>query len=178
VAIDRASTFAVAELPEKATRRIAATFLRALIAAVPYRLHTVVTDHGTPFPERAHFRRGAEQPQEAQQPEGVSLMQAVDDAGEQHGSEHRLTKPGHPWTNGQVECLNRTRKEATVTRDYYANHQSLKEHLSNCLNAYHFAKRLKTLQGLTPYEYLINCWQKEPERFTTNPCHHTVGLNI
>src|SRR5215213_9610885 len=41
--------FAVAELHEKATRRIAGDFLRALIAAVPYRVHTVLTDNGTHF---------------------------------------------------------------------------------------------------------------------------------
>ncbi|RAK07805.1 integrase-like protein, partial [Salipiger aestuarii] len=31
-----------------------------------------------------------------------------------NGIEHRLTKPNHPWTNGQVERMNRTIKEATV----------------------------------------------------------------
>jgi transposase InsO family protein len=177
VAIDRVSKFAFAELHEKATRRIAANFLRALITAVPYKIHTVLTDNGTQFTELAHFRSGADKQQEAQHPEGLYLMHAFDYACEQHGIEHRLTKPGHPWTNGQVERMNRTRKEATVKRYYYENHQYLKEHLYNFLNAYNFAKRLKTLQGLTPYEYIIKCWQKEPERFHTNPCHHTVGLN-
>ena len=28
--------------------------------------------------------------------------------------EHRLTKPRCPWTNGQVERMNRTLKDATV----------------------------------------------------------------
>jgi hypothetical protein len=74
--------------------------------------------------------------------------------------------------------MNRPLKDATVKRDYYANQQQRKEHLYNFLNAYNFAKRLKTLHGLTPYEYIIQCWQKEPEHFTVNPCHHTLGLNI
>jgi transposase InsO family protein len=30
--------------------------------------------------------------------------------------DHRLTKPRHPWANGQVERMNRTLKEATVKR--------------------------------------------------------------
>ena len=33
--------------------------------------------------------------------------------------EHRLTKPRHPWTNGQVERMNRTIKDATVKRFHY-----------------------------------------------------------
>ena len=49
VAIDRVSKFAFAELHEKATRRIAAEFLRHLIDAVPYKIHTVLTDNGTHF---------------------------------------------------------------------------------------------------------------------------------
>ena len=49
VAIDRTSKFAFTELHEKATRRVAADFLRQLIKAVPYKVHTVLTDNGTHF---------------------------------------------------------------------------------------------------------------------------------
>jgi hypothetical protein len=49
VAIDRVSKFAFAELHERATRRIAAEFLRRLIDRVPYRIHTVLTDNGFQF---------------------------------------------------------------------------------------------------------------------------------
>lgn len=34
----------------------------------------------------------------------------------QHGIEHRLTKPRHPRTNGQVERMSRIIKDATVRR--------------------------------------------------------------
>jgi hypothetical protein len=97
---------------------------------------------------------------------------------EQAGIEPRLTKPGHSWTNGQVERMNRTLKDATVTHDDDETHQPLKEHLFNFLNADNFAKRLKTPHRLTPDESIVKCWQQEPERFTVNPCHHTLGLNI
>ena len=65
----------------------------------------------------------------------------------QNGIEHRLTKPNHPWTNGQVERMNRTLKEATVKRYHYESHNQLREHLAAFLAAYNFAKRLKTLRG-------------------------------
>ncbi|NYF80027.1 hypothetical protein HDF17_002347 [Granulicella arctica] len=96
---------------------------------------------------------------------------------EQNSIEHRRTKPKHPWTNGQVERMNRTLKEATVKRNYYQTHQQLKEHLQTFLMAYNFAKRLKTLKGLTPYQFICQQWQKTPLKFTINPLHHSVGLN-
>ena len=95
----------------------------------------------------------------------------------EHGIEHRLTKPNHPWTNGQVERMNRTIKEATVKRYYYENHDQLRSHLADFVTAYNFARRLKTLKGLTPYEYICARWTKEPQRFSLNPIHQSLGSN-
>src|SRR3954470_2338475 len=53
VAIDRTSKFAYAELHEKAGKMAAAGFLRSLIAIVPYAIHTVLTDNGIQFTNRA-----------------------------------------------------------------------------------------------------------------------------
>ncbi|KEC71380.1 integrase protein [Rhizobium leguminosarum bv. phaseoli CCGM1] len=60
----------------------------------------------------------------------------------------------HPWTNGQVERMNRTIKEATVKRFHYDDHAQLKKHLADFIDAYNFGRRLKTLKGLTPYEFI------------------------
>jgi hypothetical protein len=38
------------------------------------------------------------------------------------------------------------------------------EHLTTVLVAHNFAKRLKTLQALTPYEYVCQQWQQHPDR--------------
>jgi hypothetical protein len=46
VAIHRATKFAFVELRPKAGKVIAAQFLNNLVAAVPYRSHTVLTDDG------------------------------------------------------------------------------------------------------------------------------------
>lgn len=52
VAIDRTSKFAFARLVRKAGKLAAAQFPRDLIAAVPYRIHTVLTDNGVQFTSR------------------------------------------------------------------------------------------------------------------------------
>jgi hypothetical protein len=92
--------------------------------------------------------------------------------------EHRLTKPRHPWTNGQVERMNRTIKDATVKRFHYSSHDQLRVHLADFLDAYNFARRLKTLRGLTPFEAICKAWTEEPHRFKLNPLHQMPGLNI
>ncbi|RFP63324.1 hypothetical protein D0N36_20050, partial [Hymenobacter lapidiphilus] len=38
------------------------------------------------------------------------------------------------------------------------------------------AKRLKTLRGLTPHEFVCAEWQKNPVNFTQDPTHLTLGL--
>ena len=173
VAIDRTSKFAYAELHEKATRRVASDFLRTLATVVPYKIHTVLTDNGTHFVDNTPAPAAIRQPEPQAEGSLIYRRHAFEYACEQLAIEHRLTRPNHPWTNGQVERMNRTLKEATVKRYYYESHAQLREHLYNFLNAYNFAKRLKTLHGLTPYEHIIKCWQKEPQRFRINQnCKH------
>src|SRR5207248_8686195 len=62
-----------------------------------------------------------------------------------HQSELHI--PHHPWTNGQVERMNRTIKEATVNRYHYDSHNQLRAHLVDFVTAYNFARRLKILKG-------------------------------
>ena len=143
VAIDRTSKFAVAQLVEKANRKTAWEFLEHLLEAVPYRMHSTLTDNGIQFAEQPRNRHTAH-----------SWPMRFDLICEANGIEHRLTKPNHPWTNGQVERMNRTIKDATVKRYHYDSHEQLRSHLSDVLDAYNFACRLKTLSGLTPYEYI------------------------
>jgi len=91
--------------------------------------------------------------------------------------EHRLTKPKHPWTNGQVERMNRTIKGATVKRFHYENNEQLRVHLAHFMAAYIFARRLKTHSALTPYEYIAKIWTSEPDRFIDDPINQMQGLN-
>ena len=65
--------------------------------------------------------------------------------------------------------MNRTIKEATFKRFHYENHDQLRFYLADFLAAYKFAQRLKTLNGLTPYEYIWITWASEPNRFFLDP---------
>ena len=152
VAIDRTSKFVFVELYEKAGKMNAAKFLRHLIKACPYTIHTILTDNGIQFTER----KGNSQ----------ALEHIFDRVCRENDIEHRLTKVGHPWSlreqaviqwitapeSGQVEKMNRTLKEGemriavNVKRYHYSSHEQLREHLQTFVNAYNFAKRLKTLK--------------------------------
>jgi transposase InsO family protein len=168
VAIDRTSKFAFAELHEKATTQTSKAFLHSLVEAVPYRIHTVLTDNGIQFADLPKNRCG---------PTALLRGHPFDRVCREHGIEHRLTKPNHPWTNGQVERMNRTLKEATVRRYHDDSHDQLRAHLRLFLDAYNYARRLKTLRGLTPYEHICKVWTSEPDRFMQNPLHLNPGLN-
>jgi transposase InsO family protein len=126
VAIDRTSKFVFARLHEKATRRIAADFLRQLIEAVPYKIHTVLTDNGTHFTDPRGNGWSVSEIRDMLEKKELFRCHAFDIACARNDIEHRLTKPRHPWTNGQVERMNRTIKEATVKRFHYVSHDQLK----------------------------------------------------
>ena len=50
--------------------------------------------------------------------------------------EHRLTQFKRPWTNGQVERMNQTIKQATVKTYHYQTIEQFKQHLHDFINAY------------------------------------------
>src|SRR5215210_5395406 len=178
VAIDRTSKFAFAQLHERATRRVAATFLHALVAAVPYKIHTVLTDNGTHFTDPSGDGWTPEDIKAMRAEKVLFRCHAFEAACADLGIEHRLTKPRHPWTNGQVERMNRTLKDATVKRYHYGSHDELRHHLQLFVDAYNYGRRLKTLRGLTPYELICKTWAEPPSRFTSDPTHLTPGPNI
>ncbi len=156
--------------------------LSNLLEIVPYRIHTVLTDNGVQFTH----------------PSGTSTssLHAFDRVCRANGIEHRLTRPNHPlgdpmiavpagtdrqlccrWTNGQAERMNRTIKEATVRTFHYTSADELKQHLGAFLLAYNYARRLKSLKGKSPYDFICHQWTIEPERFRIDPHHHSPGPN-
>ena len=178
VAIGRTSKFAVAQLVEKADRRTAWEFPETLLSAVPHRTHTIPTDNGIRLAEQPRNRNTTTSRQMRFDMicEGEPLS-AIGPRTMASGIEHRLTKPNPPWTNGQVARMNRTIRDATVRRYHYDSHEPLRAHLADFLAACNFARRLKTLNSLTPYEYICKPWTSEPARFIIDPIHQMPGLN-
>ena len=162
MAIDRTSKGAFAERHPRTKRVVAAEFLRRVCDKLPYKVPTVPRDNGVRFTPQPHqFLPGGHR---------------FDRVCREYGVAHRLTKPAHPWTNGPIEGTNRTIKEATVQRFHDQTTAGLNEHLQAFLLAYNHAKRLKTLRGLTPHEFVCAQWQNNPTIFTRDPAHLTLGL--
>ena len=168
LAIDRVSKFAYVELHPAATMLAGAEFLRSVIAAFPYRLHTILTDNGIPFTDQPRNRTG---------PTAQYRLHAFDRVCREHGITHKLTKPYHPWTNGQAERMNRTVKDATVRAFHYETLDSLKAHLAAFITAYNFAKHLKSLRWRTPFQAICDAWTKDPDPFIINPHQLIPGLH-
>src|SRR6202020_497052 len=127
VAIDRTGKFAIVQLVRNTRRTSASAFLEALIAALPYKIPPVLTDNGIQFTFPPRYADG---------PTARYVPHMFGMRCQENGIEHRLTKIKHPWTNGQVERMNRTIKEATVQRYHYDRHEQLEAHLADFINAY------------------------------------------
>ena len=178
VDIDRTSKFAVTQLVEKADRKTAWEFLQHMLEAVPYQVHIILTERalsamgprvmasGIPFAGQPGNRNTL-----YPRPLRLDMICEAD------GIEHRLTKPHHPWSDGQAKPTNRTIRAATVGRFHYGDHNQLRTHLAQVMAANNPARSLKPLGGLTPRDYICKIRRAEPERFILDPIHRMPGLN-
>jgi len=144
VAIDRTSKFAFAKLYERMTQKEAELFLLELLEFVPYKIHKILTDNGIQFTNRSDLETLFEK---------LCVENEI---------EHRKTQVRSPWTNGQVERMNRTLKDATVKTFYYETHEQLSKHLQDYLEAYNYGKRLKSLNGKTPWQFILERLKLKP----------------
>ena len=167
LAIDRVSKFTHVAFMDASTKANGAAFLREVVEVFPYQIHTVLTDNGMAFADLPKNR--------GRYPEIEAIFggHIFDRVCAEHGITHKLTKPYHPWTNGQAERMNRTVKEATIKAFHYPDLEALKAHVLAFVTAYHFAKHLKALRWRTPFQAICDAWQADPSAFKIDP-HHLI----
>jgi transposase InsO family protein len=169
LAIDRVTKFTHVAFLDADTKANGAAFLRQVVAAFPYKLHTVLTDNGMAFADLPENRgRHAEI-------EALFGGHIFDRVCGEHGIRHKLTKPYHPWTNGQAERMNRTVKDATVKAFHYPDLEALRAHILAFVTAYNFAKHLKALRWRTPFRAICDAWKADPSAFKIDPRHLIPG---
>ncbi len=167
LAIDRVSKFTHVAFFDANTKLNGAAFLRQVVEVFPYQIHTVLTDNGMAFADLPRNR--GRHPQI----EAIFGGHIFDRVCKEHGIEHKLTKPYHPWTNGQAERMNRTVKDATIKAFHYPDLEALKAHVLAFIQAYNFAKHLKALRWRTPFQAICDAWKTTPSTFKINP-HHLI----
>ena len=173
VGIDRTTKFCYSKLYKDQTSLTATTFLKDLIKIMPYKINKILTDNGKQFVYKSSSY--------------TKININEDKANQEHSPftklcfenkiDHRQTLSYHPWTNGQVERINRTIKEATIKKYYYKNHEKLQNHLNTFLNAYNYAQPLKVLKGSTPYEKVLLYLNSLDDKSKINPMHLSSGRN-
>ena len=160
LAIDRVSKFTYVEFHSRLSTMIGAAFLRSVAKVFPYKIRIVLTDNGVAFTDKPQTKHRCS-------------VHPFDMVCRENGIEHRLTRPYHPWTNGQAERMNRTVKDATVKAFHYETLEGLVEHATAFVTAYNFAKHLKSLRWRTPYQTICDAWIREPLPFKLDP-HHLI----
>lgn len=167
VAIDRVSKFAYACLYQRKTMNCALDFLDKVFLFYPYRIHRILTDNGSQFTYRCM--------PEIRKPKGRRhpfTQKCMD-----KGVKHKLTNFFSPQTNGQVERMNQTIKDATIKMFEYETVEQFKLNLEDYLNWYNTVKKLRALKRKAPYDFIKEQYKINPKIFNKNPEHHCAGLN-
>jgi hypothetical protein len=60
-------------------------------------------------------------------------------------------------------------------RYFYETHDQLRAHLRDFVDAYNFARRLKTVKGLTPYEFICKAWTSQAAQIHNQPAPANTG---
>lgn len=84
-------------ISQKTGRTSASTFLTALIKAVHYKIHNVLTNNGLQFTFPPGYASG---------PTARYMTRMLDMLCQENGIDHRLARIKHPWTKRHVERMN------------------------------------------------------------------------
>jgi transposase InsO family protein len=162
VAIDRATRLMYFKVYQNKTGRNAVDFLNQCKSYFPFYISHVLTDNGAEFTDKFTGKK-----------KKATGNHGFDMSCIESNIEHRLTAPFTPKTNGMVERVNGTIKNATVKVLNYKNETELKADLDKFLVYYNLNRRhgglRRELKVRTPFEAL-QCWYRiKPEIFKKSP---------
>jgi len=161
LAIDRATRMLLLEIyPHKGARE-AGDFLMKCLQFFPFQIRFVLTDNGKEFVVQGKRNRFGKI-------EKKNLFEAICSIA---GIEHRKTKVKHPWTNGMAERMVRTAKENTIKVTRYQNVSEAIQDFKRFQSYHNHSRKLKMLQNRTPYEKMIEWYEKKPELFIYHPAN-------
>lgn len=170
VAIDRTTRLMFYRLYDEKSAENAADFMNRARKFFPFIIDIVLTDNGKEFSNKLYKGRS-----------GASTeKEGKFDIACGESTEHRLTKPGTPKTNGMVERANLTIKVSTIHRVKYQSLQELSDDLEQFLVFYNLYRRhgglVKELKVRTPIEACIRWLELQPELFYRKTL--IIGKNV
>lgn len=154
-AIEQASKFVFVQMGKRGDETAAAAFLAVLLGRHPCRIRRVFTIAAEPFVAT----------------NGTTEFSRIC---RERGIEHCLAEHAHPWTRSPGARMGRMLQKDVI----FASEDYLLRLLKQFVHAYNFRRRLKTLGGKTPYEFLCQGWAHEPDQFARNPHHELLGLEF
>jgi len=162
VDIDRATRLLYYKVYENKTAANAVEFLKECKEFFPFYLTHILTDNGLEFTDKWARGKGK-----------VSGNHKFDIECTKDEIEHRLTAPHTPQTNGMIERVNGTIKDATIKAEDYDNIDDVKKDLNKFLIFYNLNRRhgslRKELKVRTPFDAVQNWFQTKPEIFKILP---------
>ncbi len=166
VAIERLSKFLFLKLYSDKTMDSSAKFLQETIDNFPFKIHKILTDNGAEFTYK--LLKNCKKKEEEHKFNKVCIANNIS---------HKTTQFRHPWTNGQVEIMNKQIKNNTTRKYFYDNFEQLSNHLNQYMIAYNFAKQLKSLKFKTPYQKLVDIFDDDRNNFKCDDVvSYFVGL--
>jgi transposase InsO family protein len=154
VAIDRATRWVFVAIKTNKTAASAQAFLKALNKACPIKINKLLTDNGKEFTDRLFASRERE-------PSG---NHEFDQLYQELSTEHRLTKPRTPRTNGMVERFNG--RIADVLKTHRFNSRDDREQtLLRYVALYNHQLPQSALGSKTPMQGMKQWYQEHPHLF-------------
>jgi transposase InsO family protein len=172
VAIDRATRLMIYKVYDAKTSANTDDFAQLAKDFFPFTITHILTDNGLEFTNRLLVSK------KGKPCEKPSLL---DEFCKRENIDHRLTKPHTPKTNGMVERVNGTIKDATILKEEYADKIEMEHSLKKFLLYYILFRRhsglYKELKVRTPMQ-AVEAWYKlKPELFKKNPAEFLEYLN-